>query len=341
MSFNGNIEEYKGVWVVAEVSEGRSTQTSEELMTPARQLAGELGQPVCAVILAGSGDDTSSAEAAFGRLGAEKIYTVKHDLLGQYQPQLYTKALGDLIQQQKPNVVLFGATSVARDYAPRVAIRTGGGLITNAGELKLENGILKAIKGVLAESLLADVSVANTRPQMALVRGRTYEKPSESGGSANVETVTPDLTPDLAKSKLLEVQQTDTGKKKLEDAEVIVSGGRGLQGPENFKLVEELASTLGAAVGASRAVVDAGWRPHAEQVGQTGKTVTPTVYFALGISGAIQHQVGMRTSRTIIAINRDAEAPIFKIADFGIVGDVFEVVPVLTQVLKEQNLASV
>lgn len=336
-----SFEEYKGVWIVAEVSEGRSTQTSEELMTPARKLANELGQPVCTVIIAGNGDDTSAAEAAFGRLGAEKVYSVKHDLLSQYQPQLYTKALSDLIQQHKPNIVLFAATSVGKDYAPRVAIRTGGGLIANATELGLQNGALKGVKAVLAESLMADVSIPNTRPQMALVRGRTYEKPSNTGGSASIEAVTPELSADLAKTRLLEVQQTDTGKKKLEDAEIIVSGGRGLQAPENFKLVEELAATLGAAVGASRAVVDAGWRPHAEQVGQTGKTVNPAVYFALGISGAIQHQVGMRTSQTIIAINRDAEAPIFKIADFGIVGDALEIVPTLTQALKSQNLASV
>ena len=335
-------DEYKGIWVVSELSEGRSTDASQEMMTAAHQLAEKTGDSVTAVLIAGSGDDTSEAESRFAQLGAQQVIHLKHDLLNTYQAQLYTKALSDLITSKKPNIVLFAATATGKDYAPRVAIRTEGGLIPNATELSIgENGQLQGTKACMAESLLASVSVHNVRPQIATIRAKTFEKPQpDASASPTVETVTPELSANLAKTTLVDVQSADTGKKKLEDAEIIVSGGRGLQAPEHFELVENLADVLGAAVGASRAVVDAGWRPHLEQVGQTGKTVSPKLYIALGISGAIQHLVGMRTSRTIVAINRDPEAPIFKVADVGIVGDVFEVVPALTEALKSQNLAA-
>ncbi len=332
-------EDYNGIWIIAEASEGRCTEPAQELLTIANKLSEKSGEPVSAVILSGSSDETSALETTLGQLGAKTIFSVKHDLLAEYQSQLYSQALSDLIQAKKPNIVLFSGTPTATDYAPRVAIRTGGGLMSNVTELTLgDDGILEGVKSCLAESMLVSYQTNKTRPQMATVRGKSYEKGQpDTSQTATIEPITPELSADLAKSKLLEVQPSDMSKKKLEDADIIVSGGRGLQSAEQFILVENLASQLGAAVGASRAVVDAGWRPHAEQVGQTGKTVSPKVYFALGISGAIQHLVGMRTSDTIIAINRDAEAPIFKTADFGIVGDVFEVVPALVEALQKED----
>ncbi len=332
-------EEYKGIWVVAEASEGRSTEPAQELLTVAKELSAKLGQSISAVVLSGTSDDTTSTETLLGQLGADTVYSIKHDLLAQYQSQLYTKALSDLILAKKPNIVLFSGTPTAMDYAPRVTVRIGGGLMSNVSELSVnDNGELDGVKSCLAESMLVSYRTDKARPQMATVRGKSYATGQpDANRNAVVEVVTPELSADLAKTRLLEVQAGDTAKKKLEDADIVVSGGRGLQSAEQFVLVENLAAQLGAAVGASRAVVDAGWRPHSEQVGQTGKTVSPKLYIALGISGAIQHLVGMRTSGTIIAINRDAEAPIFKTADFGIVGDVFDVVPALVDALKKEG----
>jgi electron transfer flavoprotein alpha subunit len=226
------------------------------------------------------------------------------------------------------------------DYLPRVAIRTQGGLITHAVDLDLNgDNKVEVTRSCYAEGLLSSVTV-KANPQLVAVKKKAFPKPVSNGAhSASVETYTPDLSAVKVRTQVLSVQAAESkGAKKLEDADIIVSGGRGLKEAENFQLIEELASALGAAVGASRAVVDAGWRPHAEQVGQTGKTVNPKVYFALGISGAIQHLVGMNTSQIIIAINRDENAPIFKLADFGIVGDTLAIVPELTRTVKEQNL---
>jgi electron transfer flavoprotein alpha subunit len=223
-----------------------------------------------------------------------------------------------------------------------VAIRTQAGLASGAVDLALnDQKVLEATKTCYAEALLCSVASAQARPQMATVRGRVFSKPEPTPGrTAALEVLTPALTPDLARTKLVSVEKPEVkGDKKLEEAEIVVSGGRGLKGPENFHLVEELAATLGAAVGASRAVVDAGWRPHSEQVGQTGKTVSPKLYIALGIHGAIQHLVGMNSSQVIVAINSNPDAPIFKVADFGVVGDALQIAPLLTQALKEQNLA--
>jgi electron transfer flavoprotein alpha subunit len=212
--------------------------------------------------------------------------------------------------------------------------------VTNAVDLDLnEQGSVEVTRSIYAESLLSSV-IADAKPQMVTVKKKAFPKPvANSGHAATVETASLNLSAVQPRTKLINVTQAESkGAKKLEEADVIVSGGRGLKEAANFNVVEDLADALGAAVGASRAVVDAGWRPHSEQVGQTGKTVSPKVYFALGISGAIQHLVGMNTSQIIIAINRDENAPIFKMADFGIVGDALEIVPELTRTIKEQNL---
>ncbi len=334
------MEGFQGIWVISELVDGQLSETSQELFTPARRLGDKLSQPVTGVLLAGSGQDTSQAEAMLGQLGADQVISLKHDALASYQGQLYTKALSGLITERKPAVVLVSGTTTGLDFAPRVAVRTNAGLVTNVVDLDLDNGLVQATKGCFAEALLENVVAPDARPQMIAIKKKAFPKPvADASRSASVERVSPSISADQAKSKLLEVRQAESkGAKKLEEADIIVSGGRGLKGPENFQMIEELAETLGAAVGASRAVVDAGWRPHSEQVGQTGKAVKPKLYIAIGISGAIQHLVGMSTSDTIIAINQDPNAPIFKVADFGIVGDAFQVVPELTKTIKEQNL---
>ena len=333
------MSDFQGVWVIAELTaEGQLSEASQELLTPARRLGDKLGQPVTGVILAGT-KDVSAAENLLGQLGANQVLVVKGENLNEYQVEAYTAALSEVINQRKPNIVLLGATTTTADFAPRVAIRTKGGLITQASDLDLNaNGIVEVTRSCYAESLLSSVT-ASARPQMITVKKKAFPKPvTDSSHQASVESVTPDLAALQSRVKLVSIQQGESkGAKKLEEADIIVSGGRGLKGPENFHLVEELAEALGGAVGASRAVVDAGWRPHSEQVGQTGKTVSPKVYFALGISGAIQHLAGVNRSKVIVVINKDPEAPFFKAADYGIVGDAFDVVPKLTEEIKKMK----
>lgn len=335
------MSEFQGVWIVAELTaDGNLSETSQELLTPARRLGDKLNQPVTGVILAGS-QDTSAAETLLGQLGANQVIRIKHDQLGEYGVETYTAALSALISDKKPNIVLSGVSSTAMDYLPRVTIRCGGGLITNAIDLDLNpEGKVEVTRSCYAEGLLSSVS-ATVYPQLIMIKKKAFPKPFTNGAhSASTETVTPDLSGVPSRVKVVNIQQLESkGAKKLEEADIIVSGGRGLKEAGNFHVVEELADALGAAVGASRAVVDAGWRPHSEQVGQTGKTVSPKLYFALGISGAIQHLVGMNTSQIIIAINRDENAPIFKMADFGIVGDTLAIVPELTKTIKDKNLS--
>jgi electron transfer flavoprotein alpha subunit len=334
------MSEFHGVWVIAELAaEGHLAETSQELMTAARRLADKLNQPLTGIILSGE-QNTEQAQTQFGQFGANQVLSVKSAALSQYQVETYTAALAGIITERKPSIVLMAASSDTADYAPRLAIRTKGGLITNAIDLDLNSeGLVEVTRSCYAEFLLSRVT-ATIYPQLISVKKKAFPKPVANGNAVAVlETINLELESVSQRVKLVDVQQIGSkGAKKLEDADVIVSGGRGLKGPENFHLVEELAGALGGAVGASRAVVDAGWRPHAEQVGQTGKTVSPKVYVALGISGAIQHLVGMNTSQIIIAINRDENAPIFKSADFGIVGDAVEIVPELLRTIKEQNL---
>lgn len=336
------MSEFQGVWVVTELTtEGHLTETSQELLTPACRLGDKLGQPVTGIILAGSGQDTTAAAALLGQLGATHVIRVTHQQLTDYHVESYTAALSALMAKKKPNIVLAGLSTTTMDYLPRVAIRSGGGLITHAIDLDLNaEGKVEVTRSCYAEGLLSSVS-STVFPQLVAIKKKAFPKPlGNEAHQASIETYTPTLPDIRAEVTVLSVQQSESrGAKKLEEADIIVSGGRGLKEAENFHLLESLAQALGAAVGASRAVVDAGWRPHSEQVGQTGKTVSPKLYFALGISGAIQHLVGMNTSQIIIAINRDENAPIFKTADFGIVGDVLAIVPELTKTIQEKNLS--
>jgi electron transfer flavoprotein alpha subunit len=334
---------FQGIWVIAErTADGRLDETAEELMTPARQLADRLGEPL-AVVLPTRGEDAGAVEARLAHLGADRVVVLKDERLAAYQVEYFTAALAELAQARKPRLVLLAASTASADFVPRLAVRTGGSLITQAFDLAVdESGNAIATRSCYAESLLADVTVPSSSgaPQFVTIKKKAFPKPVvDENRTAPVETVTPDLSAVQPRLRSVGIQPTESrGAKKLEEADIIVSGGRGLKEPDNFRLVEELAEALGAAVGASRAVVDAGWRPHSEQVGQTGKTVSPRVYFALGISGALQHQVGMNASQIIIAINRDEQAPIFKLADFGIVGDVLAIAPELTRSIRERHL---
>jgi len=270
---------------------------------------------------------------ALGEAGADRALLAAHPAFANYDPAGYTRAVAAAAQQLKPAAVLFAASTMGRDLAPRVAARLGAGLATECTALAVEGGRLVAARPVFAGKALQRVGFPPA-PALASLRPKAFEAVARPGRTAAVEPLAVDFDEAAPRARVLRMTAAAAGKVDLTEAEVIVSGGRGLRGPEHFPVVEALAEALGASVGASRPVVDAGWRPHAEQVGQTGKTVSPRLYVAVGISGAIQHLAGMMSSRCIVAINKDPEAPIFKVADYGIVGDLFEVVPALTEAVK-------
>ncbi len=330
------MSQFSGIWAVVEVTaEGQVSDSSLELLNPARALGDQWQQPVTAVFM---GTASTAATQALAEAGADAVLTIEAASLSTYQVETYTAALSQAIAAKSPAVVLLGASSQTSDFAPRVAIRSGSALITNVSILEGNGAALSATRSCFAESLLSSVSVSDF-PALVTIKKKAYAKTSTAGRTATLESFSPDLSSVKQRVTMTLNESSDAkGAKKLEEADIVVSGGRGLKEAENFKIVEDLASAIGAAVGASRAVVDAGWRPHSEQVGQTGKTVSPKLYFALGISGAIQHLVGMNGSHLIIAVNRDENAPIFKTADFGVVGDAITIIPELTRAIQAQNL---
>jgi electron transfer flavoprotein alpha subunit len=281
--------------------------------------------------LIGQGVAPLAAEVA--SYGADRVHVFDDAELGSYATESFARALAQVITQEKPSVVLVPYTAMGKDVAPRVAARVGAGLVSDVVKLDVKDGKLEARRPVYAGKALATVRWEG-EPQMATLRPNVFALGTPEAGR-QYETVTGAADVSTRRARVQSVQAAGAGKVELTEAQIIVSGGRGLKGPENFHLVEELANALGAAVGASRAVVDAGWVDHQMQVGQTGKTVSPTLYVAAGISGAIQHLAGMSSSKVIVAINKDADAPIFKVADYGIVGDVFEVLPKLSAAAKE------
>ena len=320
------------ILVFIEQREGRLRSVSREALGAAKSLAGALGGPVVGVCAAA----TDPGVAGLGEAGVERVLLAIQPSFGHYDAAGYTAAVAAAIEKVKPAAVLFSGSALGRDLAPRVAARCGVGLASDCTALTVDGGILVATRPVFAGKAVQKIAFAKS-PAMATLRPKIFA-PAIGGGAAAVETL--EFAYDAAASAravVKEVVESAGGKADLTESEIIVSGGRGLKGPENFPLVEQLAEALGATVGASRAVVDAGWRPHSDQVGQTGKTVSPKLYVAVGISGAIQHLAGMSSSRCIVAINKDPEAPIFKVADYGIVGDLFEVVPALTEAVKKLN----
>jgi electron transfer flavoprotein alpha subunit len=270
--------------------------------------------------------------AALGDAGADRVLLAAHPGFARYDGAGYAAAVAAAVLAVKPAAVLFAASSLGRDLAPRVAAKLGAGLAADCTSLTATGGALTATRPVYAGKAIQTVRFPKS-PALVSLRPKVFAPVTGAGKKGGVEPLA--VEPPASGARVREVVTQSGGKVDLTESEIVVSGGRGLKGPEHFKLIEDLAAALGATVGASRAVVDAGWRPHSEQVGQTGKTVSPKLYVAVGISGAIQHLAGMSSSRCIVAINKDPDAPIFKIADYGLVGDLFEVVPALTEQLKK------
>jgi electron transfer flavoprotein alpha subunit len=321
-----------GILVFIEQRDGRVRAVSREALGEATRLAATLGGPVVGICPA----TADPGLAALGEAGAERVLLAAHPAFAAYDAAGYARAVAAAADMLKPELVLFGASTMGRDLAPRVAARLGAGLASDCVALTVESGRLVASRPVFAGKALQKVAFPKT-PALATLRPKVFAPVALGGKSAAVEPLAVEFDAAASRAKVLRVAAAGAGKVDLTEAEVIVSGGRGMKGPEHFQLIEDLAAALGASVGASRAVVDAGWRPHSEQVGQTGKTVSPKLYVAVGISGAIQHLTGMTSSRCIVAINKDAEAPIFKVADYGIVGDLFEVLPALTEAVGKLN----
>jgi len=315
------------IWVYAELNQGKLQPISLELATKARDLG-----DVEAVAL---GPGAKAAAEALGKHGAKKVYVNEDQAFTDYIAEPATDALAALVAKGAPDLILFGFTSDSREVAGRLAARLKTGLISGAMDVTAGGGSFTVKVPYFGGAKVADYKT-NTRPAIVLLRPKSVEA-SPSGGSATVEEIEAAIGPSSKRAKVVERKVEAGDKIKLEDAKIVVSGGRGLGGAENFHLVEELADALGGAAGASRAIVDAGWVPYSLQVGQTGKTVRPGVYIAIGISGAMQHTVGMKGSKTIIAINKDAEAPIFKMADLGVVGDALKIVPKLTEAVKAKK----
>ncbi len=330
-----DLSEYKGVWIFAEQREGNFMPVTFELLGVGRKLADELGDELSAVVL---GFNIKDKVEFLQKYPVNKIYVVDDPLLKTYRTNFYARALFDLVTNYKPQILLMGATTLGRDLAPRVATRLGTGLTADctAFEIDGETKNLVQIRPAFGGNVMASIVTPYHRPQMATVRPKVMPRisPGTSSKGEIIEFV-PDLAGEDELVKVIGQIREESDVQDLQEAEIIVSGGRGLGKAENFKLIRRLAELLGGAVGASRAVVDAGWIPSYHQVGQTGKTVQPKLYIACGISGAIQHQVGMRNSETIIAINKDPEAPIFNIATYGIVEDLHKFLPVLIKKLED------
>lgn len=320
------------VLAVAEQRDGALKSVSNEVVAAARKVADAVGGDVVALVVGGSGIGGSAG--SLGTYGADKVMVVEHDDLASYHPEGYASAIAEQASVGDYFAILFPATAAGRDLAPRVAAKLDVPLATEATGLAMEGGELVITRPMYSGKVFATLTL-DASPRVVSLRGNTV-LPEEDPKAAAVETVTPAVDTGSWKVKVREVRAAVGDRPDVAEATAVVSGGRGLKDPENWPMLEELAEALGDGVGlgASRAVVDAGWRPHSEQVGQTGKIVSPQLYIAVGISGAIQHLAGMRTAGTIVAINKDPDAPIFKVADYGIVGDAFEVVPALTEAIK-------
>lgn len=330
-----DISLYKDIWVFAEQKDGEPANVAFELLGEGRKLANQLNVRLAAVLI---GYNVEAAAKKLISYGADEVYLIDHPSLRNFNDESYADIFVQLISRYKPEIVLMGATTYGRSLAPRVASRLNTGLTADCTKLEIdmEKRLLLQTRPAFGGNLMATIICPDHRPQMSTVRPKVM-KASEQDMTRNGEIIRPEVViPDDVKVKVLDVVTTLCEKVNLTEADIIVSGGRGLSDPKNFALIEELADILGGAVGASRATVDAGWIDYSHQVGQTGKTVGPKVYFACGISGAVQHLAGMSSSDTIIAINKNAEAPIFKVATFGIVGDVLEVLPALIAEFKKR-----
>ena len=332
-------ESYRGVWVFVEQQDGASAGVSWELMGAGAKLAEDLETDLCAFVLGSQVEHL--AEEAFS-YGGKKVYLIDDPVLRHYRTKPYLKGVCDLVRKYKPEVVLMGATGLGRDLAGAAATALRSGLTADCTGLTIDKAsrLLEQTRPAFGGNIMATILTRTHRPQMASVRPHVLPKPEPVPGQKGVLIREPlNLKEEEVPVKILEILHDgqDAGKVDISGSEILISGGRGMQGPENFTLLKELADLMGGTVSASRAAVDAGWMPYERQVGQTGKTVRPKIYIACGISGAIQHLVGMQDSDLIIAINRDKDAPIFEVADLGIVGDVFQLVSLLIAKIREMK----
>lgn len=332
-----DLESWSGIWVFCEIVRGELAPVATELLGIGRTLADDRKAQLSAVLL---GYQTAeSAEKLIGH-GADKVYRVDDPALELFTDDIYEKIVSDLILAHKPEVVLAGATAIGRSFIPGVATTVDAGLTADCTRLEIrqEDGILLQTRPAFGGNIMATIICPDTRPQMATVRPKVMkELDFDARRRGEIIDITPAPEQLISRIEVLESISEQQSKVNIQESDILVSGGRGLENEKGFELLIKLAESLGAKVSASRAVVDAGWIPYPHQVGQTGKTVAPKLYIACGISGAIQHVAGMQSSETIVAINRDAEAPIFNVADFGVVGDLYEVIPKLIDKIEEKR----
>ena len=321
------------VWVCLEQTGGKIAGVSYEMLSGARKLANELSGEVCAVLMGHQVQEQAKEAFAYG---ADKVYVCDNENLEYYKTGAYCKVLENLVKENEPAILLLAATTNGRDLAGRLASRLETGLAADCTALALEDGQLVATRPIYGGNIMAEVVFPEKRPAMCTIRGNALSKDEpDASKTGEIINVAYDVDDAELRTKVKEIIEKASGEISLADAQIIVSGGRGLGDPSGFDLIREAAAALGAAVGASRAAVDAGWIPYEHQVGQTGKTVSPKLYIACGISGALQHLAGMKTSDVIVAINKDEEAPIFGVANYGIVGDLYKVLPVMIEEIKK------
>ena len=346
-----NLEAYKGVFVFAQQVDNVISNIAFELIGKGKELAKDLGVEVTAVLV---GSDVKGLADQLAEYGADKVIVVDDPELKEYRTEPYTHAIASVIEEFKPEILLIGATAIGRDLGPRVCARIHTGLTADCTKLDIGDFPMNPVPGretkhnqllmtrpAFGGNTIATIACPDFRPQMATVRPGVMQKaPKEAGKKAVVTEFNPGFTKNNKYVDILEVVKAVSNTVDIMDAKILVSGGRGVGSPENFKILDDLAEAIGGTVSCSRAVVDAGWKPKDLQVGQTGKTVRPNVYFAIGISGAIQHLAGMEESDIIVAINKDESAPIFDVADYGVVGDLNKIVPMLTEKIKEAKAAA-
>ena len=344
------LEEYKGVFVFAQQVDNKLNGIALELVGKGKDLAKDLGTEVTAVLI---GSDVMGLTKELAEYGADRIIVVDDPELKEYRTEPYAHALAEVIKKYKPEIMLVGATAIGRDLGPRVSARIHTGLTADCTQLEIGDFPINPIPGreqlhnqllmtrpAFGGNTIATIACPNFRPQMATVRPGVMQKAERvEGAQAVIEEFNPGFVPNNKYVEILDIVKAVSDVEDIMDAKILVSGGRGVGSAENFKLLDDLAEALGGTVSCSRAVVDAGWKSKDLQVGQTGKTVRPHVYFAIGISGAIQHLAGMEESDIIIAINKDETAPIFDVADYGIVGDLNKILPALTEKIKEAKAA--
>ncbi len=331
-----DLSQYKGIWFFAELKQGELSHVCFELLGISLRIAEILKEEVCGVIFSSDGEE--KARQLFNR-GADKVYLVEEPSLDQFRQDIYVCLLTEMIKKYKPNIVLASATMIGRSFIPQTAARLKTGLTADCTNLAIdpETKLLQQIRPTYGGNLMAKIICENHRPQMATIRPKSVEEAKPIAPGKNGIIVKEDFSIFNATCRVDLVSKESVEQTiDLQEAEIIISGGRGLGDGKNFDMIRRFAQLIGAAVGASRAAVDAGWIPYPHQVGQTGKTVKPKIYIACGISGAIQHLAGMSTSDYIIAINKDPNAPIFQVANLGIVGDIFEIIPKLIQQLESK-----